>query len=146
MNKKVITIAFIGLFYIPVFVNAQELPQYKITPNDTAFVELKKIPEFPGGTTAYAEFLSNNLKYPKEAIASKTEGKVLISIIVHENGEVTHPIVLRSLSPETDEEALRIFKLMPNFIPASYEGKPVKARIVLPVPFILNQDKKKSKK
>ena len=44
---------------------------------------------FPGGQTALATWLSENLKYPQECIDKKVEGEVIVSFIVERDGSIT---------------------------------------------------------
>ena len=54
-----------------------------------------------------------------------------------------HPFkILRSVDPLLDEEALRVVKGMPKWIPGKLGKEIVSMRITLPIPFMLHQKKK----
>jgi len=107
------------------------------------FVE--KMPEPVGGFEAMYKFLQNNLIYPAEAKEKKIEGKVFVEFIIEKDGSVTHVKILKSVDPELDEEAVRIVKMMPKWIPGEQMGKPIRTCYQIPIRFTL-QDEKKNKK
>ena len=114
-------------------------------PSDGIYGENSDIPDFvepptfPGGLPALMEFLSNNIKYPKEAEKNGVQGRVLVGFIVDVDGAVSESRVEHSSSPQLDREALRVIRLMPAWNPAvdKNTGKPVKVRYHLPVTFKL---------
>ena len=70
------------------------------------------MPIYPGGDSELHVFISKNLKYPKAAKRDKVEGKVRLAFNVNDKGSVDDVKVIRSLSPECDEEAIRVVKLL----------------------------------
>ena len=99
----------------------------------------EKMPEFPGGTKGLMNFLATNVKYPQVAVNNKTEGRVLVQFVVNKNGKVTNPKVVKSVSKELDEEAMRVVALLPDFIPGEKDGKKVPVFFTLPISFKLNK-------
>jgi TonB family protein len=71
-----------------------------------------KMPEYPGGKEALGKFITDNLRYPAEAVKNQIEGRVLISFDVDHNGVVSMEKVIKGIGYGCDEEALRIVKLM----------------------------------
>lgn len=49
------------------------------------------MPEFPGGQQGLTEFLIANVEYPEFAKKNNIEGKVYVTFIVNEKGEVVNP-------------------------------------------------------
>ena len=96
-------------------------------------------PTFPGGMAALSQFLSNNVKYPKEAEKKGIQGRVLVGFIVDVDGAISESRVEHSSHPLLDHEALRVIRQMPAWNPAKEKasGKPVKVRYHLPVTFKL---------
>jgi periplasmic protein TonB len=92
-------------------------------------------PEFKGGMKGLQTFLEQNLKYPNNDVC--VNGKVYIQFIVEKDGNITHPVILKSLSEKCDAEALRVVKLMPRWIPAKdLSGKkPLRTRFTIPIKF-----------
>lgn len=70
------------------------------------------LPQYPGGKTAYSEFLSNNLKYPKEALDAQVEGTVIVEFDIDDNGIVHQPRIIKGIGHGCDEEAARVVKLL----------------------------------
>ncbi len=56
--------------------------------DDGGFTIVEEVPEFPGGDAALYRFLFTNLKYPKDAVELKKEGKVIVSFVILEDGKV----------------------------------------------------------
>ncbi|MBE0640459.1 MAG: energy transducer TonB [Bacteroidales bacterium] len=76
---------------------------------DRRFIEL---PEYPGGKTAFQEFIRKNLRYPEEALKAGIEGQVHLHYWVEGNGRVVDAEVTHGLGYGCDEEALRLVKLL----------------------------------
>ena len=71
-----------------------------------------KLPQYPGGKTAFAEFIRQNLKYPEEALKMQVEGRVHVGFQVNDYGEVISAEVIHGLGYGCDEEAIRVVKLL----------------------------------
>lgn len=105
---------------------------------DTKVYEtVEQLPEFPGGMEAMIKFLSENVKYPAQAVKDKIEGRVLVQFIVEKTGQIGEVKVARSVSEELDAEAVRVVKSMPNFTPGRQDGKAVAVWYTLPIMFKL---------
>jgi TonB family protein len=89
--------------------------------------------EFPGGNTALYKFLNKNLQYP--STIKCVTGTVFLSFVVNEDGKLSDIKVLRGVNKELDEEAIRIIKLMPDWLPAIRNGKAYYERYNLPIKF-----------
>ena len=106
---------------------------------------LEVMPEFIGGEEAFYKFLQENLTYPKFARQAGIEGRVLVGFIVEKDGSLTNFTVTKSAAPILDEEALRVIKMMPKWIPGKHQGKDVRVQYQIPVSFTLEKNKKKKK-
>ena len=95
---------------------------------------IEDMPTFNGNLN---QWLLLNMKYPVEAMNKKEQGKVIVQFIVSENGEVSEPKIIRSVSPALDKEACRIVLAMPKWNPGKLKGKPVAVRYMLPISFRL---------
>jgi len=109
---------------------------------DTAKVVSTKLstrekPRFPGGESELRKFLSLNLRYPSQALEGKVEGEVIVSFRIDEAGHVSEPVVLKGLGHGCDEEAIRVVKNMPDWVPARKNGKHVTVVYNLPIVFEL---------
>jgi periplasmic protein TonB len=130
--KRIIILSFFLIFSF--FVKAQKADNEQFD----CILPIEWNPEFKGGQKALKLFLSKNLKYPKTNAC--VSGKIYIQFIVEEDGRVTNPEILKSLFPkEFDDEALRVIRLMPKWIPGKdYQGiKPMRMKFTIPIDFTL---------
>ncbi|WP_231426775.1 MULTISPECIES: energy transducer TonB [Pedobacter] len=96
-------------------------------------------PEFPGGSTKLYSYLAKNIKYPEQAKKDKTQGKVMLSFNVEQDGSLTDLEVVKGLSKETDAEALRVMKTAPRWNPAiDQDGHPVKVKYQMAINFTMS--------
>ncbi len=112
-----------------------ELPQ---NPDDRDIyncVELQ--PEFPGGNAAMMNFITKNLKYPKEQLDAGIQGRIIVKFKVDTLGNVCEPTIVRGKDPALDQEAIRLVKSFPRFSPGMLNGKKVNVWFTLPIVFKL---------
>lgn len=95
-------------------------------------------PEFPGGLPAYNEFTSEHMIYPESAKQQGIEGRVYVQFVVLCDGSIRDVAIMKGVSPELDQEALRIFSLMPRWKPGSIDGNNIQAKFTMPVHFKLD--------
>lgn len=105
--------------------------------NSHTYTVKQQLPEFKGGIAEFYKFLSKNLVYPPDARRNRIQGRVTISYEVNEDGSLSELKVLRSVSPDIDDEALRVMKLSPKWQPGVQNGKPVKVKYSVPIVFSL---------
>lgn len=94
-------------------------------------------PSFPGGTNALNTFIVSNLKYPVFAQEKGIQGRVVVKFIVEKDGSISNVEVDRSVNPGLDNEAMRVVKAMPKWIPGQINGKAVKVECSHPFVFRL---------
>jgi TonB family protein len=100
------------------------------------------MPQFPGGEEKLFEFIKDNLKYPESAIKNNIQGKVVLRFIVNADGSIENIQVVRSVSSECDQEAIRVVKKFPRFSKPLQNGKPTSVWFTLPIQFKLNTNQK----
>ena len=93
--------------------------------NDEVFMTVDKPPRFPAGEERLWKYLADNMRYPAEVIGRGIHGQVGVKFVVRKTGEITDVQVSRSVHPLLDEEAIRLVKSMPKWIPADYHGQAV---------------------
>lgn len=103
-------------------------------------------PEFPGGTDSLLTFLARNIHYPEKAVKARIEGRCIVGFIIEKDGSVVDPKVVISLSPECDEEALRVVKMMPKWKPGIQYDEPIGVNYAIPIEFKLPQEETKQTK
>jgi protein TonB len=121
---------------IPIIKMTLDGADFKIT--DSIKNEITdKTPEFKGGLKALLKFLKDNAQYPTSARESGIQGSVLVQFVITETGKVENVKVLRGIGGGCDEEAIRLTKMMPNWIPGRSNGKAVQCILEIPVKFQL---------
>ena len=93
--------------------------------------------EYPGGFEAMAAYIAKSVVYPEKAKAEGVEGKVFVQFVVDTDGSIAEATVLRGVGGECDDEALRVVKSMPKWQPATFKGKPVRSKYVMPIYYTL---------
>ena len=136
--------------------------QTKKQGDDPIFDIVEELPHFPGGDVELMQYIAQNIKYPKIATENGVQGRVIVRFIVEKDGSLTNPEVLAT-SPGIGEaipievtsyktekerqdaedhnagvqalhdEAIRVVKAMPKWIPGKQNGKAVRCRYSLPV-------------
>lgn len=108
--------------------------------NEKVYTSVDKMPNYPGGDAELMKYILSNLKYPASAKNKGIEGRVIIRFVINTKGEVSDVEVLRGLDPDCDNEALRVVKGMPNWIPGSQKGKEVPVFFTIPIVYRLSKD------
>lgn len=106
-----------------------------VTATDTTQTAVDHAALYMGGTTALGDVLVRNIRFPATAMKKGVNGKVFVTFIVDEEGKVSNHKVTKHLDKECDEEALRVSRLLTEWIPAAKAGKAVKSLQLVPVSF-----------
>ncbi len=93
---------------------------------------------FVGGVEKMMEFMLKNVKYPKEAEKDGASGVVRVHFIVDTDGSLIDVNVPDSVHFALDAEGIRLVKAMPKWTPAKIEGKAVRQKALVAIPFRLN--------
>jgi len=111
---------------------------FSVDGKEVDFFPYENMPEYPGGEKALLEYISRNVHYPFEAMKSGIQGKVLVRFVVQKNGETSRAEIVKSVSPELDNEAVRVVKTLAKWKPGMQDGEPVSVWYTLPISFKLN--------
>ena len=140
MKKMLFIFALMALPLFALKAMAQETPA-----DTTVYRVVEKMPEYPEGVEKLVKYIRTSTdnywkkRYPKGKPVYPCEqgisGRIIVSFVINENGQVTDPEVLRHVDKDLDKEAIRIIKSMPRWIPGEHKGKKVKVRLTLPVQF-----------
>jgi protein TonB len=114
--------------------------------NDIDFIENNEIlidyfpivPVYNKGNKQLSIDIRNNITYPKSALKDSIQGKVYISYTIDVLGKINHPLIIKGVRKDLDEEALRVVKLLGDWTPAIENGKKVAVKYVLPINFKIN--------
>ena len=107
--------------------------------DEMVFSNPESPPEFPGGWNAVKEYLQLNIRYPKECVENRNEGKAFVRFIVEKNGKIKKVELARSSGNSLlDNEAIRVVKKMPRWNPGTIYNKPERMAVTMPVEFRLD--------
>jgi len=102
----------------------------------SASKSIAKTPARPSiGFDAFQRYLSDSLRYPAAATKAKIKGTVQIQFVVKANGELKKIKVLKGLGYGCDEEAIRLLKEGPKWLPGTKNGKITETKTRFDVPF-----------
>ena len=101
----------------------------------TVYFAADEMPAFPGGDAALVKFLGSKLNYPAAALDRNLSGKVYLTFTVDPEGHLHDPRVVRGLGAGLDEEALRLVRLMPGWMPGRVKSQPVWVTMTMPIVF-----------
>ncbi len=76
-----------------------------------------KKPIYEGGPLALKQFITKNLRYPKEALAEKIEGTVVVRYSINYKGKVIDTKVISGLRGGCEAEAIRLVRLLVFTVP-----------------------------
>lgn len=97
---------------------------------DTVTAKINKIPvihvdvlaKFPGGD--FTKYIAANINYPKRSDRN-LRGQVILSVKIDTNGRVSNVNILKSMSPDIDQQVAHVIKSSPKWQPAMLKGKPI---------------------
>lgn len=92
--------------------------------------------KFPGGPMAWLRYLKSNLKYPPAAQRAKIRGQVIVTFVVNKNGSIESVKLIKGIGLGCNEEAIRLIRAIPRWIPAVNKGKKVRSQAMLSIPFV----------
>jgi TonB family protein len=113
--------------------------------NGEIFPVVEVMPEYPGGNEAMVRFIGGNIQYPASARRFGEEGTVFVGFIITKQGDIRDVKTVKGVSPAVNEEAERVIRSMPRWIPGMQKGENVNVRFVLPIKFNLASPKKTKK-
>lgn len=102
---------------------------------DTTYTNYEIPPIFKGGEVERVRFLIKNIKYPKAAYRKGIAGVVVVKFVVGKDGTLSNIGIQESVHPLLDEEALRVIRLMPPWIPGTQDGENVRVQFNMPIKF-----------
>ncbi len=90
-------------------------------------------------------FIDQELIYPTSAYEDRIEGVVVIAYEVNEKGQIAHISFRKNLTPECDQETIRIFRML-EWEPATLNGIPSKDIGVFEIEYNIKKYNKLCKK
>ncbi|MBR8537180.1 energy transducer TonB [Carboxylicivirga sediminis] len=118
-------------------VDLSELNMEEEDTDDQIFIIVEQMPEFPGGDAALIKYITSHVKYPVICQENGVQGRVSVSFVINEKGEVTNVKAYRGVDPNLEREAIRVVQSLPKWKPGKQRGRPVKVSYSVPVVFKL---------
>lgn len=125
-----------GALIITTVKHQEEIDNEPLSQPDV-FDKVDEMPHFPDGMAGLMQYLSTNVRYPKDAKESGTQGSVIVSFIVEKDGSISNAKVAKPTYSSLDEEALRVVSAMPKWVPGKQNGEAVRVKYAVPVSFRL---------
>lgn len=106
---------------------------------EEVFYIVEDMPTFNGGepATEFRKYIAQNLRYPEIAAENGISGRVIVQFAVSKVGQVEDAVVVRSVDPALDKEAVRVVMASPKWTPGKQRGKAVKVLFTFPINFVL---------
>jgi len=84
------------------------------------------------------KYLVDNVKYPEASRKANAEGMAVVEFMIDKEGSILEVSSLKdNIAKELQDEAVRVVKSMPKWVPAVKDGKIVQAKMTLPIRFKL---------
>ena len=116
---------------------ASKLPDTSKKKDSTTYKDEREA-QFKSGKNEWVKYLQANLK-TDVAVRSVKGGTVRVLFIINTDGQVSNTKLKKSVEFVLDEEALRVFRNSPPWIPAFQNGKTVRAYRLQPITFFVTQ-------
>lgn len=95
---------------------------------NTAGIDVR--PEFPGGLAEFYKYVGKNYKTPN---VKNLKGKVFVTFVIEKDGSLSDIKVIRDIGLGTGQEAIRVLKECPKWIPGEQNGQKVRVLYSLPI-------------
>lgn len=119
-----------------------ETPEEMLKKNPNAAIPFSVVENKPtfndSDANEFSKWVSEQVKYPQDAIDADIQGKVVLQFTVNKEGQVEDVKVLHGVSESLDAEAVRVVSSSPKWEPGSQNGTPVNVKYTFPVLFRLN--------
>lgn len=90
-----------------------------------------------GDLVTFKKYVVKNLHYPPEEMMKRHQGKSFVRFIVDWDGQVKNVAIYKSSGfKKLDEEAIRVVRQSPRWIPAKNNAICVPQQFIMPVAFI----------
>jgi TonB family protein len=91
--------------------------------------------QFKGGEAEFQKYITKNFRYPTRCQDKGIRGSVVLRFVVEMDGSISNVRVIEGTAkcPEFAQEAVRVLKKSPRWIPGIYNGQYVKSYRELPL-------------
>ena len=115
--------------------NPKEISYKVIAGKDTTYELLDRPPLVIGGQDNHLEVIVKNIRYPIEAMKKNIADKIYVRFTIDEEGKTSDFSTIKKGDKSLDAEAIRVVKLIDNWLPALKGNQPVKVINTIPITF-----------
>ena len=113
---------------------SDNLESYQQNNSDNIYETADEMPEFPGGTNKFYEFI-NNSRNASLLLNDNKPNRVILEIVVEKDGSITNAKVVKSIDLSHDKDALSIIRRMPRWTPAKLNGNTIRFKMLIPISY-----------
>lgn len=103
---------------------------------DMVFSSVEIAPKFPGGISAFYQFIADNLKFPENKFSRFSNKSLTLNILIDKTGSPVYAEVEKGINEDYNKAALDIVPKMPQWKPALQNNRPVSVWVKVPLIFI----------
>lgn len=112
---------------------SDNLNRYQYNNQDYVYEIADKIPQFPGGTKIFYEFIKANRQ--ENLVLQNRPYRVVLEVVIEKDGSITNAKIVNSIDSLHDNDALRLIKKMPKWIPARLNNDAIRFKMLIPVSY-----------
>ncbi|MFY0483220.1 energy transducer TonB [Flavobacterium sp. PLA-1-15] len=101
-----------------------------IKSDEEVYTNAETKPQFKGGISEFYNYIGKNYRVPE---VEGLNGKVYVQFVIEKDGSLADIKIIRDIGHGTGEEAIRVLKNSPKWIPAKQNGRPVRVLYSLPI-------------
>ncbi|RWY55493.1 energy transducer TonB [Mucilaginibacter gilvus] len=117
-----------------------ELPKDK-----QVFTAIEQAPQYPGGSKAFGDYISRNLKYPDVARLIGIDGRLMMTFIVERDGRISSATPVNCIGAGCEAEAVKVLQDSKPWMPGIQNSRPVRVQYAIPINFSVEKGKVKMK-
>jgi protein TonB len=115
-------------------------PEQPVSTGEPQKVLLEQVPSYSGGEKEMLRFIYANIRYPDAARDAGIVGTAYISFIVEKDGSITNVTIKQDLGKGCGNEAARVVRIMPRWVPGKLAGRTIRTQLTLPIEFKLLEE------
>lgn len=100
---------------------------------ESVFMVVESMPEFPGGESALFKYIANNLQISDSIEPTAFIPTIYVKFLVDTTGKAINPAIIRPIGSKIDKQIIDLIERMPKWKPGQQRGKKVAVQMVLPI-------------
>jgi len=110
------------------------LPCCCFSQRELSIDQLDQVAGNVGGSKEFKRFFNQEVIYPEKSLKEKIKGKVVLKFIIKTDGSTADVKIIKSVNPEIDAEALRLFRYL-QWIPSIYKKEKMDSYVTIEFKF-----------